>query len=64
VTIDTGGVGSGDLTITDTTAGDVFGGGGTASDTNAALVAETGSFTVQFGSGTAQTIDLSSTSLG
>jgi flagellin len=60
VTIDTGGVGSGDLTVTDTTAGDVFGGGGTASDTNAALVAETSSFTVQFGSGTASTIDLSS----
>jgi flagellin len=62
ITVDTGGVGSGDLTITDNTTGDQFGGNTTASDTNAALAASSDSFTVTVGSGVAQTVDLTNIS--
>ncbi|MEO0384088.1 MAG: flagellin [Pseudomonadota bacterium] len=60
ITVNTVGVGSGDLTITDNTTGDQFGGNATATDTNAALAASSDSFTVQFGTAAASTVDLSS----
>ena len=56
----TAAVGDGAITVTDNTTSNVFAGGAsiTASDTNAALAASSGSFTVTVGSGSAQTVDL------
>jgi flagellin-like hook-associated protein FlgL len=59
ITVNTVGVGSGDLTIGGTGNAE-FGGSATYTDTNAALAASSDSFTVQFGSAAASTIDLSS----